>query len=81
MCQPDLECNCPMCWEYSSIDDDHANYPQSNQHSLHLGIVSFWPLFYGLVDDDEVLSNMLTLLEDESRMMSPYGVRSLSAKD
>ena len=48
---------------------------------MHLGIVSFWPLFYGLVDDEAVLGKLFDLLEDESRMLSPFGVRSLSAKD
>lgn len=52
-----------------------------NQHSLHLGIVNFWPLFHGLVDDDDVIENLLDLLMDSDTMLSPYGVRSLSARD
>lgn len=52
-----------------------------NQHSVHLGIVNMWPLFYGLVDDEQVLSNLFDQLEDEERMMSKSGIRSLSAKD
>ena len=34
-----------------------------------------------MVDSDEVLENLLDLLMDESKMMSPHGVRSLSARD
>jgi len=64
-----------------SIDDDHQNYELVNQHSVHVGIVNFWPLFYGLIDDTEVLGNLFTLLEDPERMLSPHGVRSLSALD
>ena len=52
-----------------------------NQHSLHLGIVNFWPLFHGLVDDDDVIENLLDLLMDTETILSPYGVRSLSARD
>ena len=64
-----------------SIDDDHSNYEMANQHSIHLGIVNYWPVFYGLVSDEEVLGNLLDLLEDPERMMSAHGVRSLSARD
>lgn len=64
-----------------SIDDDHDNYHIVNQHSVHLGIVNFWPLFYGLVDDPSVLENLFSLLQDSRRMLSPHGVRSLSALD
>ena len=80
-CQPDLDCNCPLCTEYVSVDDDHERIEMVNQHSLHLGIVTFWPLFYGIVDDASVLENLFDLLEDPKRMMSEYGIRSLSAKD
>ncbi len=80
-CSIDIDCTCPDCTEYTSIDDDHDNYELLNQHSVHLGIVNFYPLFYGLVDDEKVLEKLFDLLEDETRMLSPYGVRSLSARD
>ena len=48
---------------------------------MHIGIVTFWPLFYGLTDDEKVLSNLFDLLEDKERMLSEHGVRSLSALD
>jgi len=80
-CELDLDCSCPMCTEYISIDDDHDNRESLNQHSVHLGIVNLWPLFYGLVDDENILSKLFDLLEDETRLMSAHGIRSLSAKD
>ena len=43
--------------------------------------MTFWPLFYGLVDDEVVLKNLFDLLEDSERMLSPHGIRSLSALD
>ena len=60
-CQPDLDCNCPLCTEYVSVDDDHERIEMVNQHSLHLGIVTFWPLFYGIVDDASVLENLFDM--------------------
>ena len=43
--------------------------------------MTFWPLFYGLVDDEVALKNLFDLLEDSERMLSPHGIRSLSALD
>lgn len=80
-CDLDIDCTCPLCTEFTSLDDDHMNNEQLNQHSVHLGIVNFFPLFYGLVDDEKVLMTMLDLLKDENRMMAAHGVRSLSARD
>lgn len=80
-CQLDIDCSCPLCTEFVSIDDDHERIKMVNQHSVHVGIVSFWPLFYGLVDNASVLDNLFGILEDEERMLSQHGVRSLSARD
>ena len=63
-CQPDFDCNCPLCTEYVSVDDDHERIEMVNQHSVHLGIVNYFPLFYGIVDDARVLENLFDLLED-----------------
>ena len=80
-CDIDPDCSCPLCTEYTPIDDEHDITEQINQHSVHLGIVNFFPLFYGLVDDTTVVEKLFDLLEDETRMMSAHGVRSLSARD
>ena len=52
-----------------------------NQHSVHLGIVNYFPIFFGLVDDELILKTLLEHLGDESRMMAEHGVRTLSARD
>lgn len=80
-CQPDFECNCPMCTEYISVDEDYLNYPLYNQHSVHVGIVNFWPLFYGLIDSEDLVSDMLKIATDPQQMMSEFGMRSLSKND
>lgn len=80
-CNVDFECSCPACTQFMSLDDDHEHYELVNQHSVHVGIVTFWPIFYGFIEEDSVLENLLSLLEDPQGMLSQYGVRSLSARD
>ena len=52
-----------------------------NQYSLHLGIASFLPLAYGLIDDKDELERAIQELTDETTMLCKHGLRSLSAKD
>lgn len=67
-----------MCSKSVSIEE---NGRLSNQYSMHTGIVSFWPLFYGLVGESDRIQALLDILGDEGLMLSQFGVRSLSASD
>ena len=49
-CTIDPVCNCQNCQLDVSIDDDY-NEPLMNQYSQHIGIVNFFPLMFGLIDD------------------------------
>ena len=70
-----------MCTQFVSVDEDPINYPLYNQHSVHVGFVNFWPLFYGLIDSEALVLDMLKIATDSSQMMSEFGLRSLSKKD
>lgn len=63
-----------------SIEDDYR-VPVFNQFSVHLGIVNFFPVMFGLIDVDSKLLPSLQALADKSTMLSNSGVRSLSKKD
>ncbi|KAK7746002.1 Processing alpha glucosidase I [Cytospora paraplurivora] len=52
------------------------------QHICHLGYVSIFPLIMGLVNADHPhVPAVLDLLSDETKLLSPFGLRSLSKAD
>ncbi|KAF9189385.1 Processing alpha glucosidase I [Haplosporangium sp. Z 11] len=51
-------------------------------HVCHKGYVSLYPVLLGLVDpNSEKLGHVLDLMSDPEELWTPYGLRSLSAKD
>ena len=77
-CQEDLECSCATCERHTSIEESARVF---NQYSVHVGIPSFLPLAYGLIEDTEEIQRAIQELTDEATMLSQHGLRSLSAKD
>jgi hypothetical protein len=49
-CVIDDKCDCPTCTRDISIDDDYS-VPKLNQYSVHIGIVNFFPVMFGLIND------------------------------
>ena len=79
-CSIDDKCDCPNCVKDIAIDDDPTVH-MLNQFSVHIGIVNFFPIMLGLIDDPEKVKESLSVLADESQMLSVSGLRSLSMKD
>ncbi|CDW80734.1 mannosyl-oligosaccharide glucosidase [Stylonychia lemnae] len=79
-CIPDPDCSCSRCEQFRSIDDDY-NTQLGNSYSVHEGIINFWPIMFGLVNDNQTLHNHLSLLGDPTKMLSNSGIRSLSKMD
>jgi hypothetical protein len=52
-----------------------------NQFSLHVGIVNFFPIMFGLIEEDDKIKSSLRVLSDPATMLSNSGIRSLSKKD
>jgi mannosyl-oligosaccharide glucosidase len=52
-----------------------------NQYSSHIGIVNFFPVMFGLIENEEQARASLRVLADSNQMLSPTGVRSLSKLD
>jgi hypothetical protein len=50
-------------------------------HSLHVGIVNFFPFIFGNEKRPEVIDRLFNMLEDQTSMKSQFGIRSLSVKD
>ena len=63
-----------------SIDDDYSAQ-LINSFNVHLGIVNFFPVMFGLIDDPEKVKASLKVLSDPELMLSKSGVRSLSKGD
>eukprot|EP01126_Amoeba_proteus_P000222 TRINITY_DN10074_c0_g1_i3.p1 TRINITY_DN10074_c0_g1~~TRINITY_DN10074_c0_g1_i3.p1 ORF type:complete len:794 (-),score=128.48 TRINITY_DN10074_c0_g1_i3:128-2509(-) len=73
------------------LDDKHwsrdkkiyADYEsEKKMYSLHVGYVSLFPFLFGFVPaDSPKLQAILDLLEDKKILSSPFGLRSLSARD
>jgi hypothetical protein len=63
-----------------SIEDDF-NVQLLNQFSVHVGIVNFFPMMFGLIEDEDKIKTSLQALADPSTMLSRAGIRSLSKKD
>ena len=74
------KCDCLTCKYYTSIDDDFS-MQRINQYSVHLGIVNFYPLMFGIIDNPEKLIETLRILSDEDMMLGKGGIRSLSKTD
>lgn len=52
-----------------------------NSNSLHIGIVTLFPFMFGHLKQVDRLESILDILEDETQLMSKFGIRSLSAQD
>ena len=51
-------------------------------HVCHKGYISLFPMLLGIVDaDSDQLGHILDLIHDPEEMWTPYGLRSLSAKN
>ncbi|KAF9433961.1 Processing alpha glucosidase I [Entomortierella beljakovae] len=60
-----------------SVDEEDQSI-----HVCHKGYISLFPLLLGLVDpDSEKVGHILNLMYDPEEMWTPFGLRSLSAKD
>ena len=80
MCTVDPTCDCPTCVADISIDDDDT-VRLLNQYSAHIGIVNFFPVMFGLIQDPDQARQSLSVLADPNQMLSITGVRSLSKQD
>ncbi len=49
---------------HTSIDDDY-NTQLINQYSVHVGIINFFPVMFGLIEDKEQIKQSLRVLADE----------------
>src|SRR5690554_4219684 len=64
---------------YCDVTVDEAS---ENIHVCHKGYISLYPVLLGLVDpNSEKLGHVLDLMSDPEELWTPYGLRSLSAKD
>jgi len=79
-CITDPQCECIAC-KYSSSIDDKLNHPLLNQFTSHFGIVSLFPVMFGLVEDRERAENVFRQMADRNGILSNYGLRSLSQQD
>lgn len=52
-----------------------------NSHSMHVGVVTLFPLIFGHLQQPDRIETILNILEDDTQLMSNFGIRSLSAKD
>jgi hypothetical protein len=52
-----------------------------NSFNVHLGIVNFYPVMFGLIEDKEKVKASLKVLSDPEIMLSKSGIRSLSKGD
>lgn len=72
-------------WDESrGIFDDIYRDEQGNmQFDGHLGYLNFWPFFLNVLDpqDEKFKLTVQTLLDKDSGMWTPYGIRSMSNKD
>ena len=65
---PDPECSCRGCELHISIDDDY-NTQLLNQYSLHVGIINFFPVMFGLLSDSDHIKHSLRVIADETKML------------
>ncbi|KAF9106691.1 Processing alpha glucosidase I [Mortierella sp. AM989] len=78
----------------SNIDDlhwsdEHKTYcdlaldeDEQSVHVCHKGYISLFPMLLGIIDpESEKLDHVLDLMYDPEEMWTPFGLRSLSAKD
>jgi mannosyl-oligosaccharide glucosidase len=52
-----------------------------NSFNVHIGIVNFYPVMFGLIEDKERVKASLKVLADPEIMLSKSGIRSLSKGD
>jgi hypothetical protein len=57
-------CTTPDTQLHVSIDD-LSNTTLVNMHSLHVGIVNFFPFIFGRENRPEVIDRLFSMLEDE----------------
>lgn len=79
-CTVDPKCDCPSCVQDMSIDDDFS-VKMMNSFSTHIGIVNFFPLMFGLIEDEDQVKTTLKVLGDPDFMLGRSGIRSLSKSD
>jgi len=79
-CVADPDCSCRGCELHTSIEDDY-NTQLINQYSLHVGIINFFPVMFGLLTDPSHVKHSFRVMADEGNMLGQGGLRSLSKTD
>ena len=79
---PDF-CDCPGCRRFTKLEERSVKKGMAPAFSPHLGYVSLFPLFLGLLPCDHPRAEKLlqALTPTKGELWSPYGVMSLSRKD
>eukprot|EP00744_Colponema_vietnamica_P022685 GILI01032640.1.p1 GENE.GILI01032640.1~~GILI01032640.1.p1 ORF type:complete len:419 (+),score=89.82 GILI01032640.1:147-1403(+) len=74
-------CNCPQCHKAEPLDKFPEMFDWREEYSNHIGYVSLYPIFFGLVPADSPrFKALLDVMSSPSKLWSDFGLRSL-AKD
>ncbi|KAF8970494.1 Processing alpha glucosidase I [Entomortierella lignicola] len=68
--------------EHNAYCDLGLDEEDLSVHVCHKGYISLFPMLLGIIDpENEKLEHVLDLMRDPEELWSPFGLRSLSAKD
>lgn len=72
-------------WDESReiFDDFYIDTNFTKKFDGHIGYLNFWPFFLNVLDVDDIRfkKSFEKLIANESAMLTPHGVRSLSKND